>query len=113
MFLIIRSTIIGSSLKNKAAARTVDKKYLKPLVLIKNNNYRNVPQNTFYQLAITEFKIFIWGGISSDLVLRRRASGAVKRDFRLQTYIRRYRPQMKILNMVVPILMRFNSLVPY
>ena len=40
------------------------------------------------------FKIFIWGGISSDiytvenLVLRRRASGAVKRDFR--TYIRRY-----------------------
>ena len=29
--------------------------------------------------------MFIWGGISSD---RRRASGAVKRDFR--TYIRRY-----------------------
>ena len=42
--------------------------------------------------GIAVFKIFISGGISSDiqsnLVLRRRASGAIKRDFR--TYIRQY-----------------------
>ena len=40
-----------------------------------------------------------------NLVLRGRVSGAVKRDFR--TYIRRYTPQMKILNMVIPILMYY------
>ena len=44
--------------------------------------------------GITVFKILIWGGIHivgytvGNFVLRRRASGAVKRDFR--TYIRRY-----------------------
>ena len=37
---------------------------------------------------------------SETLVLRRRASGAVKRDFR--TYIRNIRPQMKLLNAVIP-----------
>ena len=45
-----------------------------------------------------------------NLVLRRRASGAVKRDFR--TYIRRYTPPpMKILNMIIPILMHFCGFV--
>ena len=42
------------------------------------------------------------------LVLWRRASGAVKRDFR--TYIRRYTSPNEILIMVIPILMHFCSL---
>ena len=54
---------------------------------------------------------YIVGYTVGNLVLRRRASGALKRDFR--TYIRRYSlpPQMKILNMVIPILMHFCSFV--
>ena len=52
---------------------------------------------------------YIVGCTVGNLVLRRRASGAVKRDFRM--YIRRIPPQMKSLNMVIPILMRFYSLV--
>ena len=55
---------------------------------------------------------YIVGYTVGDIVLRRRASSAVKRDF--QTYIRRYTstpPQMKILYMVIPILMHFCSFV--
>ena len=50
---------------------------------------------------------YIGGYTVANLVLRRRVSGAVKRDFR--PYIRRYTvpPQMKILNMVIPILMHY------
>ena len=48
---------------------------------------------------------YIVGYTVGNLVLRRRVSGAVKRDFR--TYIRRYTPQMKILNMVITILMHY------
>ena len=42
-----------------------------------------------------------------SLVLRRGASGAVKRDFR--TYIRRYTTPSENLNMVISILMHFCS----
>ena len=38
-----------------------------------------------------------------NLILQQRASGAVKRDFRL--YIPRYASPNEILNMVIPILM--------
>ena len=59
--------------------------------------------------GITVFKIFILGGIVGytvgNLVLRRRASGAVKRD--LRTYTRRYTSPNEILNMVIPIPMLF------
>ena len=51
---------------------------------------------------------YIVGYTVGNLVLRRRASGAVKRDFeRISDDIH---PQMKILNMVIPILMQFCSL---
>ena len=47
--------------------------------------------------GITVFKIFISGGILSDiqsnLVLSRRASGAIKRDFR--AYIQQYTSQIE------------------
>ena len=52
---------------------------------------------------------YIVGYTVGNLVLRGRASGAVKRDFR--THNRRYISQMKILNMVIPILQHFYSLV--
>ena len=52
---------------------------------------------------------YIVGYTVRNLVLRRRASGAVKRDFR--TYIRRYTSPNEILNMVIPILMHFCSFV--
>ena len=51
---------------------------------------------------------YIVGYTVGKLVLWRRASGAVKRDFR--TYIRRYTSPNEILNMVIPILMHFCSL---
>ena len=44
---------------------------------------------------------YIVGYTVGNLVLRRRVSGAVKRDFR------DIPPQMKILNMVIPILMHY------
>ena len=44
-----------------------------------------------------------------NLLLRRRASGAVKRD--LGTYIRLLPPRMEILHMIIPILMHFSSFV--
>ena len=43
-----------------------------------------------------------------NLVLRRRVSEVVKRDFRISDDIP---PQMKLLNMVIPILMYFYSYV--
>ena len=57
---------------------------------------------TFY------FGRYIVGYTVGNLVLRRRASGAVKRDFR--TDISDDIPlQMEILNMAIPILMHFCS----
>ena len=48
---------------------------------------------------------YIIGYMVGNLVLRRRVSGAVKRDFeRISDEIP---PQMKILNMVIPILMHY------
>ena len=51
---------------------------------------------------------YIAGYTVGNLVLWRRASGALKRDFR--TYIRRYTSPNEILNMIIPILMHFCSL---
>ena len=50
---------------------------------------------------------YIVGYTVGNLVLRRRASGAVKRDFR--RIFNNIPPQMKILNMVIPILMHICS----
>ena len=55
-------------------------------------------------MGITILKFYIWGGILSDirseiLVLRRRASRALKRDFRCISDDKP--PHMKILNMVI------------
>ena len=52
---------------------------------------------------------YIVGYTVGNLVLRRHASRAIKRDFR--TISEDIPPQMKILNMVIPILMRFYNLV--
>ena len=49
---------------------------------------------------------YIVGYTVGNLVLRRRASGAVKRDFR--TYIRRYTSPNENLNMFIPILFRLK-----
>ena len=64
-----------------------------------------------YQLVdncIQKFHLgrYIVGYTVGNLVLRRRASGAVKCDFRM--YIP---PKMKILNMAIPIQMHFGSFV--
>ena len=48
---------------------------------------------------------YIVGYTVGNFVLRRRVSGAVKRNFR--TYIRRYTSPNENLNTVIPILMRF------
>ena len=75
--------------------------------------------NQWYNYGINVFKIFIFRYKVGNLVLRRRASGAVKCDFR--PYIRQYSdcisnnipPQMKILNMVIPILMQNCSFLHF
>ena len=62
---------------------------------------------------IAVFKIFILGAISWDIQLKIKFYGdtqaAVKRD--LRAYIDHIPPKIKILNMAIPILMRFCSFV--
>ena len=53
---------------------------------------------------------YIVGYMVGNLVLRRRPSGAVKLDFGT-TISDNIIPEMKILNMVIPILMHFCSFV--
>ena len=53
---------------------------------------------------------YVIGYMVGKLVLRRRASRALKCDFR--TISDDIPPQRKILNMVIPILMHFCSIIP-
>ena len=61
-----------------------------------------MPHNAAFHLGDNCIQIFIWEVYrriyGRNLVLRRRANGAVKRDFR--TYIRRYTSPNEILNAV-------------
>ena len=66
------------------------------------NLWNNCTQNFHLGRCIVRYTV-------GNLVLPRRASGVVKRNFRM--YIRRYTYPKEYLNMVIPILMHFCSLV--
>ena len=58
-------------------------------------------------IRIFQLERYIVGYTVRNLVLRRRASGAVKRDFRTYKLCDDIFPQMKILNLVIPIVLLF------